>query len=101
VSPEDTEAELGMAAALRGQGDDKHQDKFVQAQQLLEAVLKKDGHNVAALFNLGVLLADFEKNPGKAAEYFKRFLADAPGDHPMRAAAQEYLVAASAPGVKK
>ena len=98
LSPEDTEAQLGLAAALRGEGDDKHTDKYDQARALLEKVLAHDSHNVAALFNLGILLAEPMKKPVDAAPYFKRFLSEAPSDHPMRPEAERYLSLAAAPG---
>ena len=62
---------------------------------MLTKVLEKDPHNISALFNLGVLYADFLKKPGDAVPLFKRFLADAPGDHPARADAEKYLSATS------
>jgi hypothetical protein len=58
-------------------------------------VLDRDPHNTAALFNLGVLYADFLKKPGDAAPFFQRFLSDAPSDHPMRAEAERYMSATS------
>jgi cytochrome c-type biogenesis protein CcmH/NrfG len=62
---------------------------------LLEKALDRDPHNIAALFNLGVLFADFYKRPADGAPYFKRFLSDAPSDHPMRPDAEKYLSAAA------
>jgi tetratricopeptide (TPR) repeat protein len=91
VSPDDIEASIGLAAALRGEADDQHPGKLAEARALLEKVLQTDSHQVSALFNLGVLLADFQKRPQDAAPYFRRFLSDAPSDHPMRADAEKYL----------
>jgi Flp pilus assembly protein TadD len=96
VSPDDTEAEVGYAAALRGQADASHPRNLEEARTVLEKVLSADPHSVSALFNLGVLYADFLKKPGEAAPFFKRFLADAPGDHPLRAEAEKYLSASAA-----
>jgi hypothetical protein len=59
-------------------------------------VLSADPHSVSALFNLGVLYADFLKKPADASTLFKRFLADAPSDHPLRAEAEKYLSASAA-----
>jgi Flp pilus assembly protein TadD len=95
ISPDDEDAMVGLAAALRGEADDKHPQKLDEARVLLEKALGLDAHNVAALFNLGVLYADFLKKPGDGATYFKRFLADAPSDHPMRAEAERYISAAA------
>ncbi len=95
VSPDDHGAEIGLAAALRGQGDAKHPQRYEEARALLDRVLTADAHEMSALFNMGVLYADFFKNTSQAAAYFKRFLADVPSDHPLRAEADKYLSAAS------
>ncbi len=96
VSPDDRAAEVGLAAALRGATDAQHKDRVEEARTLLERVLASDAHDTSALFNMGVLYADFLKKPSEAAPYFKRFLSDAPGDHPLRAEANRYISAASA-----
>jgi Flp pilus assembly protein TadD len=96
VSPDDTQAQVGLAAALRGGADAAHPQRLEEARALLEKVLAADAHETSALFNLGVLYADFLKRPGDAGPYFKRFLADAPADHPLRADAEKYLSAAQA-----
>jgi Flp pilus assembly protein TadD len=96
VSPEDLDAQVGLAAALRGQADAQHPQKLDEARSLLEKVLAADPHDTSALFNLGVIEADFFKKPTDAAPLFKRFLADAPSDHPLRAEAEKYVSAASA-----
>lgn len=93
VSPDDIEAQIGLAAALRGESDPKTPNKLEEARTLLGKVLDKDPHNVAALFNLGVLYFDFLKKPADAQPLFKRFLSDAPSDHPSRADAEKYLSA--------
>jgi tetratricopeptide (TPR) repeat protein len=96
VSPDDVEAQVGYAAALRGQGDAQHPQRVEEARALLEKVLASNPHETSALFNLGVLYADFLKKPGDAAPLFRRFLADAPGDTPLRAEAERYVSAAAA-----
>jgi tetratricopeptide (TPR) repeat protein len=96
VSPDDTQAEVGLAAALRGAADASHPQRLDEARALLEKVLANDPHETSALFNLGVLYADFLKRVPDAAPYFRRFLADAPSDHPLRADAEKYLSAALA-----
>ncbi len=98
IAPEDIDAAIGLAAALRGEADDKHPQKLDEARALLEKAIERDPHHVAALFNLGVLYADFLKKPGDGATYFKRFLSDAPSDHPMRADAEKYLATAATAG---
>jgi tetratricopeptide (TPR) repeat protein len=96
VSPDDVEAQIGLAAALRGDSDAQHQQKIDEARAILEKVLANDPHNTSALFNLGVLYQDFLKKPADAAPLFKRFLAEAPSDHPQRPEAERYLSAAAA-----
>ena len=95
IAPDDNDAAVGLAAALRGESDAQHPGKLEEAQKLLEKVLERDPHHVSALFNMGVLHADFLKHPGEAMPYFKRFLTDAPSDHPMRPEAERYLSATS------
>lgn len=96
VNPDDVEAQVGLAASLRGQADAQHPQKLDEARTLLEKVLVADAHNTNAEFNLGVLYADFLKRPADAAPLFKRFLSDAPADHPLRGDADKYISAASA-----
>jgi tetratricopeptide (TPR) repeat protein len=95
VAPEDPSAEIGLAAALRGESDPKNSAKLDEARGILEKVVDRDPHDVAALFNLGVLLADFLKRPADARPYFQRFLDDAPSGHPARADAQRYVTQAT------
>jgi hypothetical protein len=61
-------------------------------------VVAANAHATSALFNLGVLYADFLKKPADGAPFFKRFLADAPSDDPLRAEAEKYVSAAAAGG---
>jgi Flp pilus assembly protein TadD len=96
VSPDDGDAQVGLAAALRGESDAQHPRKLDEARALLEKVLANDPHDTSALFNLGVLYQDFLKKPAEGAPLFKRFLAEAPADHPLRAEAERYVSAAAA-----
>jgi tetratricopeptide (TPR) repeat protein len=96
VSPDDSAAEVGLAAALRGESDAKATTKLEEARKYLEKVLERDPHDVSALFNLGVLNADFLKKPAEAKTYFSRFLSDAPRDHGARAEAERYMTSLSA-----
>jgi Flp pilus assembly protein TadD len=96
VSADDVEAEVGLAAALRGQADAQHPQKLDEARALLEKALAANPHDTSALFNLGVLYSDFLRRPADAAPLFKRFLSDAPADHPLRAEAEKYISAAAA-----
>jgi len=94
VVPDDVGATIGLAAAVRGLG------KAEEARRLLERALEREPHNVSALFNMGVLTADFLKKPDAARGYFQRFLSDAPEGHPARPEAERYLAAATAGGDK-
>jgi tetratricopeptide (TPR) repeat protein len=96
VAPDDASAAVGLAAALRGEATPQHAGKLDEARVLLEKVLERDPHHVAALFNLGVLYNDFLKRPADAKPFFTRFLADAPSDHPGRAEAERAVAAANA-----
>lgn len=100
LAPDDLDAAVGLAAALRGEAEAKNTAKLEEARALLEKVLEKDPHHASALFNLGVLLADFLKRPEPAQALFKRFLSDAPSDHAMRGEAERYLSATSAASKK-
>jgi tetratricopeptide (TPR) repeat protein len=95
-SKDDDDAAIGLAAALRGEGDKDHPGKFSEAQKVLEGVLSRDPHNVDAEFNLAVLFADFLKKPAEAKPLFQRFLSDAPSDHPSRAEADRQVKALGA-----
>jgi tetratricopeptide (TPR) repeat protein len=102
VAPDDAAAEVGLAAALRGEAGGKGAEgapKLDEAKAHLEKVLDRDPHNVSALFNLGVLYADFLKRPESARPLFARFLNQAPEAHPSRAQAEKYasILANAAP----
>ncbi|MBX3212592.1 MAG: tetratricopeptide repeat protein [Labilithrix sp.] len=94
ASPEEATAQLGLAAALRGESGNKDARLIEEARSLLEKVLERDPHNVAALFNMGLLHAESLKRPAEAKGYFERFLDDAPRDHPARAEAERQLTGA-------
>jgi tetratricopeptide (TPR) repeat protein len=96
AAPEDTGAQIGLAAALRGESEGKNGKLIDQAKGLLEKVLERDPHNIAALYNMAVLYNDSLKRPGDAAEYYEKFLDEAPKEHPARAEAERQLAAAKA-----
>ncbi len=98
VSGDDTDAQVGLAAALRGGADSAHPQRLDEARSILEKVLANDPHDTSALFNLGVLYADFLKRPADAAPLFRRFLSEAPNDSPLRSDAEKYMSAAQASG---
>jgi tetratricopeptide (TPR) repeat protein len=98
VVPDDAEAKIGLATAIRGQADAQHPQMYEDSRRLLGEVLARDPHDVSALYNLGVLYADFMKKPDLAHPLFQRFLDDAPADHPARAEAQRYLASTANAG---
>jgi tetratricopeptide (TPR) repeat protein len=98
IASDDIDAQIGLAAALRGEADASHPQNLEQARTLLEKVIGANAHDTSALFNLGVLYADFLKKPADAAPYFQRFLTDAPSDDPLRPDAERYISAAAANG---
>lgn len=98
VSPDDAGAQIGLAVALRGEAGGKNAKRIDEAKALLEKVLERDPHNIAALFNMGILLSESLKRPAEAKPFFERYLEDAPADHPARAEAERQL--AIAKGVK-
>lgn len=100
ASPDETIAQIGLAAALRGESDGKNAKLLDEAKALLDKVIERDPHNIAALFNMGVLQADSLKRPAEAKQYFERFLDDAPRDHPARAEAERQLNTAKNAGDK-
>jgi tetratricopeptide (TPR) repeat protein len=93
IKPDDIPATIGLAAALRGQGKRDNKAPYQEAEKLLKGVLAREPDNLAANYNLGVLYADFLQQPEKAKPLFKRFLSDAPDNHPARAKAKKKLAA--------
>lgn len=91
IAPDDIDAAVGMAAAMRGTADPKNTAKLEAVRTMLDQALARDPHHVSALFNMGVLYVDFLKKPGEGRAYFERFLADAPGSHPARTEAERYV----------
>jgi tetratricopeptide (TPR) repeat protein len=96
AAPDETAAQVGLAAALRGESGGKDAKALEEARSLLDKVLDREPHNVAALFNMGILQADSLKKPGEAKQYFERFLDDAPREHPSRPEAERQLSGAKA-----
>ena len=91
ASPDESAAQIGLAAALRGESGGKDAKRIDEAKGYLDKVLEHEPHNLAALFNMGILLAESMKKPADAKPYFERFLDNAPGDHPARAEAERQL----------
>src|SRR5262249_32672009 len=95
VEPDSIDAMLGLAAARRGQGKREDQSGYLEAEKLLKNVLSREPNNVDALFNLGILYADYLKRPGDATAELKRYLDQASSKHPGRAEAERLLSGAS------
>ncbi len=99
-TPDDPAAQIGLAAALRGESEGKNAKMIDEAKGLLERVLERDPHNLAANYNLGILYAESLKRPGEAKACFQRFLDDAPRDHPSRSEAERQIAATKGGGGK-
>ena len=91
--PDDIDAAIALAAALRGKAKRDNAAGFAESERLLKGVLASKPKNLAALFNLAVLYADYMKRPSEAEPLFKRFLSAAPDKHPARAEAERFLSA--------
>lgn len=91
IAKDDSAARIGLAASLRPQGDAKNQKPWEEAKNALDQVVTREPHNLSALFNLGLLHAEFLKNPGEAKKLFDRYLADAPEAHPGRKEAERLV----------
>ncbi len=79
------EARVGLGIALRGQG------KYKEARATYEKVLETHPSHPAALYDLGVLLADFLDQRKQAIPFFERYLASASKSDSHRASAERYL----------
>jgi cytochrome c-type biogenesis protein CcmH/NrfG len=64
---------------------------LAESEKLLRGVLEREPNNLAATFNLAVLCADYLKQPAEAEALYKRFLSEAPDQHPGRAEAERFL----------
>ena len=91
VEPESTDAMLGLAAARRGQGKKGDQSGFLEAEKRLLGVLEREPKNMDATFNLAILYSDYLKRPSEATPLLRRFLDDAPKNHPGRAEAERLI----------
>jgi tetratricopeptide (TPR) repeat protein len=83
--PDALSARVGLGVALRGQG------KHAEAEKAYEAVLRDSPNDAAALFNLGVLRAEFLDKRSDARVLFERYLDVAASDDGHREAAERYL----------
>ncbi len=82
---DDLDARVALAIALRGRGE------HAAAQREYERVLEAAPNHAAALYDLGVLLAEFRDQRPRAREIFQHYLEVAPGSAPQRETAQHYV----------
>lgn len=85
VDGDDLDARCALGVALRGSGE------LLAARRTYRAILDEDASYAPALFNMGVLLAEFADQRPQARRFFQRFLDAAAGDDPKRARAEQYL----------
>jgi tetratricopeptide (TPR) repeat protein len=79
------DALIGLGIAQRGQG------KYREARATYEKVLDAHPSQLAALYDLAVLLADFMDQRKAALPLFERYLATAPNSDSHRASAERYV----------
>lgn len=82
---DNADARVCLGAALRGRGE--HRDARREYEHVLEAMPS----HAAALYDMGVLLAEFLDERAEARGFFQRYLAAAPGSAPERATAERYV----------
>ena len=82
---DDVDAHVALGAALRGQGNHR------EARREYDRALEENPNHPAALFNMGVLLAEFLDQRPQARELFERFLRVAPSSGEHREMAEQYL----------
>jgi tetratricopeptide (TPR) repeat protein len=79
IDPNDAETQVALGVASRGDG------KFDQARKAYERALDIEPDYPPALYDLGVLYMDFDKDPTKAKDFLGQFLQAAGKDDPRRA----------------
>ncbi len=80
MHPNDYDAHLGLALALRGQINDSNYDKQVGAVQAeLDAAKKLDGNRPDAFYNEGILTQEFKAKSGGSSANQIKVLTDAKG----------------------
>jgi tetratricopeptide (TPR) repeat protein len=91
VSPNETMATLGLAAATRARGSRDDKAPYQESERLYKSILEREPNNINALFNLAILYADFVQRGGDAKPLFQKFLRLAPPKHPSRELANKKL----------
>jgi Flp pilus assembly protein TadD len=82
---DDLDALVALGVAQRGLGD------VDKARNVWERVLKQAPAHPDALYNLGVLHMEFQRDENKARDYLNRFVDAASDDHPRKKDAQARL----------
>jgi tetratricopeptide (TPR) repeat protein len=95
IDDDDLDARVALGICHRGQGDHR------RARRAYERVLDDAPNHPAALFNLGVLKAEFLNQRPASRELFERFLRVAPSDAPQREMAERYLREIPAAGPRR
>lgn len=85
IDPNDAEAQVALGVAARGDG------KFDLARKAYERALDIEPDYPAALYNMGVLYMDFDKDKVKAKDYLTQFVAAADGADPKKPDAEGRL----------
>jgi tetratricopeptide (TPR) repeat protein len=85
IDPNDVEAQVALGVASRGDG------KFDLARKAYERALDIEPDYPPALYDLGVLYMDFDKDKVKATDYLTQFMKGADATDPKRADAEGRL----------
>jgi tetratricopeptide (TPR) repeat protein len=85
AQPGNVSAWVALGVAERGLG------RFDEARRAYEHALALDAADPAALYNEGVLLMDWKKDPAAARPFFEKFVRAADHGHPKRADAEARL----------
>jgi tetratricopeptide (TPR) repeat protein len=85
IDPNDAEAQVALGVAARGDG------KFDQARRAYDRALDIEPDYPPALYNLGILFMDFDKDPKKAKDFLTQYVQAVGKDDPKRADAESRL----------
>lgn len=91
VEPESRKARLGLAAALRGQGDRDAQGPLLESEKVLLGLLKEREGDWAASYNLALLYSSSLERSAEAVNLYEQYLAQAPSNHWARKKAEQWV----------
>jgi tetratricopeptide (TPR) repeat protein len=91
VEPDADAAKLGLAAALRGQGNRDNPGPYRAAEALLQEILQARPQHWAAAHNLAVLYSESMDRPAEATALYTEFLSLCPPEHPARGKAKKWV----------